>query len=54
MMSVPVLLNEAQKASAGAQLRYATTVWELWAEEPQRIEDDLIHALKLIVSFQEV
>ena len=53
-LSVPVLLNEAQRASASGHLRYAKVLWELQGEDATETLEQMIFGLKLFMTVPEV
>jgi hypothetical protein len=53
-LTVPQLLNEAQRATASGHLRYAKILWELVSEDPQNTYQQLFFGLKLFMTVGEV
>ena len=53
-LTVPVLLNEAQRASSSGHLRYAKVMWELQGEDAEQTLEQLMFALKLFMTVAEV
>jgi hypothetical protein len=53
-LSVPVLLNEAQKSSASGHLRYAKVMWELASEDTDYTLEQLVLGMKLFMTVSEV
>jgi hypothetical protein len=53
-LSIPELLNEAQRASSSGHLRYAKVMWELVAENPTSTLNQLVLGTKLFMASSEV
>ena len=53
-LSVAVLLNEAQRASASGHLRYANVMWDLIAEDADGTLQQLVFGMKLFMTVSEV
>jgi hypothetical protein len=53
-LSVPVLLNEAQKSSASGHLRYAKVMWELASEDTAGTLEQVVLGMKLFMTVSEV
>ena len=53
-LSVPVLLNEAQKSSASGHLRYAKVMWDLASEDTNGTLEQLVLGMKLFMTVSEV
>ena len=53
-LSVPVLLNEAQRSSASGHLRYAKVLWELAGEDADGSLGQLVFGMKLFMTVSEV
>lgn len=53
-LSVPVLLNEAQRASASGHLRYAKALWEVQREDATETLEQLMFGMKLFMTVPEV
>ena len=53
-LSVPVLLNEAQRASASGHLRYAKVMWDLAGEDPEQTLQQLVFGAKVFMTVAEV
>jgi hypothetical protein len=53
-LSVPVLLNEAQKSSSSGHLRYAKVMWEIASEDTAGTLDQLVLGMKLFMTVSEV
>ena len=53
-LNVPVLLNEAQRASASGHLRYAKVMWDLAEEDNGKSLQQLLFGMKIFVGVAEV
>jgi len=53
-LSVPVLLNEAQKSSSSGHLRYAKVMWEIASEDTAGTLEQLFLGMKLFMTVSEV
>lgn len=53
-LSVPVLLNEAQRASASGHLRYARVMWDLQVENAAETLQQIMFGVKLFMTVPEV
>jgi len=53
-LSVPVLLNEAQRASASGHLRYARVIWDLQVENAAETLQQIMFGVKLFMTVPEV
>ncbi|KAH7619222.1 hypothetical protein Ndes2526B_g06177 [Nannochloris sp. 'desiccata'] len=52
-LSVPVLLNEAQKSSSSGHLRYAKVMWEFASEDTAGTLEQLVLGMKLFMTVSE-
>lgn len=53
-LSIPELLNEAQRGVASAHVRYAKMLWELVASDAEAALDQLVTAMKWFATVAEV
>lgn len=53
-LTVPAILNEAQRCSASGHLRYAKMLWEIAEEDTQGTFDAVMFGLKLFMTVPEV
>lgn len=53
-LNIPILLNEAQKASSSGHVRYANMLWDICKEDPQSGLQELVHGIKIFMTVSEV